>query len=525
MKNKAEEKNIAGKERTMVRKYFPAALIFIFIIPLLHTRCTSALGQPGQDPNGTFHLKIDTAIDSSIHLEYDMIQFFDRDALDHFYKSWKNTKNKKMSIVHLGDSHLQSDIYPARIRRNFQRIHGDGGRGMVFPYSTAKTYSSLEYKTTHTGDWTYAKSLVLPPKLPLGVIGMTSNTVDSDASFTFTFDSAVPPSYDKLRIFCKKSHNSYDMQFTFAEKIILVPVDSVAGDSLPYIEIKMPKTDHVLSVKMVKNNPYESQFEFYGMSLETSSNTGMILHNCGVGGAKYESILYEDLFDQQLPALDPDLVIIDFGTNNYIYEDSIHPDMDSIIIATIQRVRKDVPEASIILTSTQDMVRKGHDMVCGEQFSDLVRGIARKYHCGFFDWYWISGGRGTMVKWGDKGFAQPDGIHLSIKGYKLKGDLFTNAVLQTIDWMDKNPAGDSIAFNMDSIKLLQKKLLVVDSTWNDYKTSGKTVIKHKVTRGQTLGGIANKYGVSVAQIKRWNNLHSDIIHSGQVLIIYKPKKK
>lgn len=43
--------------------------------------------------------------------------------------------------------------------------------------------------------------------------------------------------------------------------------------------------------------------------------------------------------------------------------------------------------------------------------------------------------------------------------------------------------------------------------------------KHKVTSGQSLSGIAQKYGVSMASIKAANNLKSDSVNIGQVLII------
>ncbi|HHT61491.1 MAG: transglycosylase SLT domain-containing protein [Paludibacteraceae bacterium] len=46
-------------------------------------------------------------------------------------------------------------------------------------------------------------------------------------------------------------------------------------------------------------------------------------------------------------------------------------------------------------------------------------------------------------------------------------------------------------------------------------------IYHKVTPGQTLGGIAQKYRVTVAQIKRWNGLRGSMIRAGKKLKIYK----
>ena len=46
-------------------------------------------------------------------------------------------------------------------------------------------------------------------------------------------------------------------------------------------------------------------------------------------------------------------------------------------------------------------------------------------------------------------------------------------------------------------------------------------IIHKVKNGEYLGKIASKYHVSVAKIKKWNNLKSDNIRVGQKLVIYR----
>lgn len=48
---------------------------------------------------------------------------------------------------------------------------------------------------------------------------------------------------------------------------------------------------------------------------------------------------------------------------------------------------------------------------------------------------------------------------------------------------------------------------------------------HKVRRGESLGRVSKKYGVSLAQLKKWNRLSSEVIHPGQVLILKNPDKK
>jgi hypothetical protein len=461
--------------------------------------------------------------------QYNMVQFYSKDALDHFVKSWEQTKDKKMSIVHLGDSHLQTDLFPGRMRKNLQAIHGDGGRGLMFPYSAANTYSSVEYSTTSKGDWTYGKALILPPKLPLGVSGMTVKTIDSTASFTFTFKNPVPANYSKLKIYCRKDSISYDLVVECGGQLIPVNVDSAAGDSLPYYEITLPLFQNEIIFHVKRNHKYETELVFYGMSLETPDNTGIIYHNCGVGGAQYQSILYEHLFAGQLPSFNPDLVIIDFGTNDYLYDDSLKANEEATITKVVEMVRAAAPNASIILTTTMDMYHKDDHVTSGQTFSDLIKKIAKAEHCGVWDWYWVSGGWNVMPKFQDRHLANPDGIHNSPSGYRLKGNLFSDAMVNTVAWIEKNPTQDSLVFQMDSMKLVQHAIKLREDS--DSTGSGPRVkVLHKVKKGESLSVIARKYHVTVAELRKWNNMQSNLIHTGKYLVVYcdpkyKPKPK
>lgn len=66
---------------------------------------------------------------------------------------------------------------------------------------------------------------------------------------------------------------------------------------------------------------------------------------------------------------------------------------------------------------------------------------------------------------------------------------------------------------MDKLNRSQKLSVI-------YGNSGEEWIKHKVRSGQTLSHIALKYGISVKNIKKWNNLRTSRINMGQRLHIY-----
>ncbi|MFN8776936.1 MAG: LysM peptidoglycan-binding domain-containing protein [Flavobacteriales bacterium] len=55
-----------------------------------------------------------------------------------------------------------------------------------------------------------------------------------------------------------------------------------------------------------------------------------------------------------------------------------------------------------------------------------------------------------------------------------------------------------------------------------YEEEWKT---HKVKRGETLGGIADSYHVSLAQIKKWNKIRGSVIHPGQRLKVQRKVSK
>ena len=74
--------------------------------------------------------------------------------------------------------------------------------------------------------------------------------------------------------------------------------------------------------------------------------------------------------------------------------------------------------------------------------------------------------------------------------------------------------------------LLGKKLIIhvpvsqVDNQ-STYKSNNTRKIVYKVRRGDSLSEIAQKYKVSVKNLKNWNKLESDMVYIGQKLIIYR----
>ena len=67
-------------------------------------------------------------------------------------------------------------------------------------------------------------------------------------------------------------------------------------------------------------------------------------------------------------------------------------------------------------------------------------------------------------------------------------------------------------------------LLASNTKTNKKSTSSRAkLIYHKVKRGENLSLIANRYGILIRNLKRWNNLHSNTIVMGKRLKVYTKK--
>ncbi len=56
------------------------------------------------------------------------------------------------------------------------------------------------------------------------------------------------------------------------------------------------------------------------------------------------------------------------------------------------------------------------------------------------------------------------------------------------------------------------------------RTGSGKVVRHKIRKGDTISEIAEMYGVSTSQVRKWNNLRNNRIIAGQTLRIYDPSE-
>ena len=102
-------------------------------------------------------------------------QIYNAKVLESFFKKLKDNENHgnhKINIVHIGDSHVQSDLMTNEIRKNLQKELGNAGRGFVFPYSLAKTNGSYNERFRSNKVWESYRNILPVKDCPMGLSGI-----------------------------------------------------------------------------------------------------------------------------------------------------------------------------------------------------------------------------------------------------------------------------------------------------------------------------------------------------------------
>ncbi len=103
----------------------------------------------------------------------------------------------------------------------------------------------------------------------------------------------------------------------------------------------------------------------------------------------------------------------------------------------IQIVLDANPMCAILLTVPNDCYyKRKYPNKNTERQRDVILELARKYNCGVWDLYGIMGGLGSSDIWKREGLMKSDLIHFTKKGYHLKGELYIDAFLKYINYME-----------------------------------------------------------------------------------------
>ncbi len=449
-------------------------------------------------------LKIDTA--------YSYLNFYSNKTARQFQHLFQTAQQEKLVFFHFGGSHIQGDMPTTVVRDNLTKIYGDGGRGMIFPYTVAKTYSSINYSVSYSGKWNYGKSYQIPPPIPIGVAGMAVETRDSGARASFLFKNALKSNDYELKLLIRVDTLTPEFRLTIDASTYVFD-EAALANHLGKDFVPVSYTGAIKSIDLqVLEHDSLFEFNFYGIDVESRQPTGVVYHSLGVGAAAFRSVLNIELLPQHASILKPDIVLLDFGTNDILYTNAVDKNLGGQIERSIKQFRDINPDVLVVLTSTQDLFYRRRFISAGITFRNLVDSLARKNDCLFWNWYDLSGGYGTIKTWNDLGYAQKDGVHLTHLGYRLKGEMLFQSMMNTLQTIEKDPG--LLEYHVANKKYEQMQVM-----WPDTSSSRANKKYHKVKSGESLSVIAREYHTSVKSLKSLNGLKSDLIKPGQMLLI------
>ena len=119
-------------------------------------------------------------------------------------------KGRKINIVHIGDSHIQADLMTDKVRKNLQQYFGNGGRGLIFPHSLAKTNGSSDIRFSSNLGWQNHRIVSPIDGSPIGLSGIALYTKSDD--FAIELNTKVAGNeFNTIKIITPKNANSFDV--------------------------------------------------------------------------------------------------------------------------------------------------------------------------------------------------------------------------------------------------------------------------------------------------------------------------
>ncbi len=344
---------------------------------------------------------------------------------------------ESLRMSFFGASHTGGDWWTGQIRRVLQDRWGDRGHGFVLPAALYRGYRANDVNLCRTSGWEadWAGKRSGRGDGLLGFAGMSVSSSDPE-DFGWVETTSTNPHGRQVE--------SFDV-FTLGQPeggTLAYVVDEAEPGT---ISTRAPEPMLQRTRLLVGDGPHrlalgpagDGEVRIFGLSMERDV-PGVIVDAMGIRGRQAKTWLDWDweLAGQGIATLDPDLVVLAYGTNEAAdtrysmdqYRQDLH--------AVLERMRTAVPwSTACVLVGPSDRVKnrgRGRYSVWERtaEVAQVQREVAPLHGCAFWDWQAAMGGPGSMLTWRmqDPPLAARDLIHHSKAGYELIADRFVTAM-------------------------------------------------------------------------------------------------
>lgn len=354
------------------------------------------------------------------------------DQLKSFFNLLKDSNNKKIRVIHYGDSQIQGDVISEYIREKLQSKYGGRGAG----YLSIQSNDIRMRRTTEqsfSDDWNFASVVTRNPEgLPFGISGSvaipkpgswvkykTTNNLKSSSSFEFAklyYSNADESSIIQYSV---NNGKPFRINLEKSKEVKELVINTATNSTL--IEIKF------ISGKQ----PY-----FYGVSLE--SGNGVYVDNFPMPGNTGASLLEIplDVLKDFNEFSNYGLIILSYGNNVSSSNRGIYTVYENKMLSVIDHLRKAFPQAGILMFSVNDKtVKQGNRFVTNPDvplIMETQKRIVNKAKVGFWNLWEAMGGTNSMNDWVNAAppMALKDFAHFTPIGGERVAELFINALLE-----------------------------------------------------------------------------------------------
>ncbi len=336
-------------------------------------------------------------------------------------------KQGVVRILHYGDSPTTADSITADMRSLLQEKFGDAGHGFILLAKPWPWYGHRGVEV-HGSGW----------KIEAASQNRAKDGYHGLGGVSFT---GTPGAVSKLHL--ETPHQKVEVEYlkqpgggTFAVEAGETVLGEVStdGDKEPgFADFTVAEgaTDFVISVK-------SGSVRLFGASFEKDS-PGVIYNSLGVNGGQVQMVLryYEkNQWSEQLQHQKPDLVILNYGTNESGFASYIETSYGKELREVIARVKAALPGTPVLIMSPMDRGDRRSDGTIGTiatlpKLVAIQREAAAETGCAFFNTFEAMGGEGTMGRWYamQPRLVSADFMHPLPQGARKVGVLLDNALV------------------------------------------------------------------------------------------------
>lgn len=330
----------------------------------------------------------------------------------------------RLTILHIGDSHIQGGILSEAIRINFHHYFGNAGRGLITPYKLAKTNGPLDYSIRSSlTDWTRSRCIEKQPSELIGITGLMVSSSASEVTFkviTKPVDS-LDYSFNKIHVYAQSK-----LLPAAVQNGINSSVDNLNSKIL-YLEARTNEFDFTCL------RSFDTIF-FGGVSLE-NGKSGVLYHAVGVNGAHFSDYNKLKLFYQESRELSPELIIVSLGTNTAFGLNFTKGECHTELATMIAKLKSANPNALIMLTTPAEVwikrrvrgrIKSIPNRNCGA-VAEVILSFARDNNLPVWDMHKATGGANSARIWLRHSMLRSDRIHFTDEAYCVQANLFFEA--------------------------------------------------------------------------------------------------